>query len=201
MMQLFEYNKGQNLLPVDGELYYFGTIFSLQEANDWMKVLTEKVDWKNDEVMMFGKKIVTNRKVALYANQIFTYTYSKQSKQALLFTPELLELKQIIETKSQLQFNSCLLNLYHHGKESMGWHSDNEADLEEAACIASVSFGAERKFMFRHHKMKTTISLNLAHGSLLLMQGNIQQHWQHQLPPMAKVKIPRINLTFRKMKV
>ncbi|HRG59705.1 MAG TPA: alpha-ketoglutarate-dependent dioxygenase AlkB [Bacteroidia bacterium] len=200
-MLLFNHDSRENLLPMDGELYYFGTIFEENEANHWLKILSEKIDWKNDELMMFGKKIITKRKVALYANQTFTYTYSKQSKQALIWTPELQLLKQIIEHKSQQHFNSCLLNLYHHGKESMGWHSDNETELEDSACIASVSFGAERKFMFKHNKSKTTISLHLGHGSLLLMQGSIQQHWQHQLPPMARVQAPRINLTFRRMKV
>ncbi len=200
-MSLFPADPTQNLLPFDGELYYFGPIFSSADANHWQQLLTQKIDWKNDEVIMFGKKIVTNRKVALYANQAFTYTYSKQTKHALIWTPELLELKQIVEEKSEQNFNTCLLNLYHHGKESMGWHSDNESELEDKACIASMSFGAERKFIFRHNKSKTTISLNLAHGSLLLMQGTIQQHWQHQLPAMAKVEAARINLTFRKMKV
>jgi alkylated DNA repair dioxygenase AlkB len=199
-MTLFPTDTSENILPFDGELYYFGPILTARESNEWLKVLTEKIDWKKDEVMMFGKKIVTSRKVALYANQAFTYTYSKQTKQALIWTTELLELKQIVEAKSKQHFNSCLLNLYHHGKESMGWHSDNESELEDTACIASVSFGAERKFMFRHLKSKTTITLNLVHGSLLLMKGTIQQHWQHQLPPMAKVLAPRINLTFRKMR-
>ena len=91
----------------------------------------------------------------------------------------------------------CLLNLYHHGKESMGWHSDNESELQANGSIASLSFGAERKFMFKHKESKKVITLNLEHGSLLLMQGSIQQHWMHQLPPMAKVKGARINLTFR----
>lgn len=200
-MSLFPIDTAQNLLPFDGELYYHGPIMPTSTADAWLKILRQKIDWKNDEVMMFGKKIITNRKVALYANQAFAYTYSKQTKQALIWTPELIQLKQIVEEKSHQKFNTCLLNLYHHGKESMGWHSDNEKELEDSACIASMSFGAERKFMLRHTKSKTTITLNLMHGSLLLMQGSIQQHWQHQLPPMAKVQVPRINLTFRTLKV
>jgi alkylated DNA repair dioxygenase AlkB len=146
---------------------------------------------------MFGKKIITNRKVALYADNTTTYTYSKQTKQALAWTPELLQLKRIIETKTAQTFNMCLLNLYHHGKESMGWHSDNESELQANGSIASLSLGAERKFMFKHKESKKIITINLAHGSLLLMKGTIQQHWLHQLPAMAKVEAPRINLTFR----
>jgi alkylated DNA repair dioxygenase AlkB len=196
-MSLFPNDSSQNLLPFDGELYYFGPIFSIAEANHWQQLLAQKADWKNDELLMFGKKIVTSRKVALYADNTTTYTYSKQTKLALAWTTDLLQLKQIIESKTAQTFNMCLLNLYHHGKESMGWHSDNETELQANGSIASLSLGAERKFMFKHKESKKVISLNLEHGSLLLMQGTIQQHWQHQLPPMAKVETPRINLTFR----
>ena len=196
-MALFPNDSAQNLLPFDGELYYFVPIFSIAEANHWQQLLSQKVAWKNDELMMFGKMIVTSRKVALYADNTTTYTYSKQTKQALPWTTELLQLKQIIEAKTAQTFNMCLLNLYHHGKESMGWHSDNESELQTNGSIASLSFGAERKFMFKHKESKKIITLNLEHGSLLLMQGSIQQHWLHQLPPMAKVEAPRINLTFR----
>ncbi len=196
-MSLFPNNPKQNLLPIDGELYYYGPIFSATEANKWQHLLTQKVAWKNDELLMFGKKIVTSRKVALYADNTTTYTYSKQTKQALALTTELLQLKQIIEAKTAQTFNMCLLNLYHHGKESMGWHSDNESELQHNGSIASISLGAERKFMFKHKESKKVIALNLEHGSLLLMKGLIQQHWLHQLPAMAKVEAPRINLTFR----
>jgi len=200
-MSLFPADPTHNLLPFDGELYYFGPIFSSADANHWQQLLTQKADWKNDELLMFGKKIVTSRKVALYADNTTTYTYSKQTKQALAWTTELMQLKQIIESKTAQTFNMCLLNLYHHGKESMGWHSDNERELQANGSIASISLGAERKFMFKHKESKKVITLNLEHGSLLLMQGTIQQHWQHQLPAMAKVEAARINLTFRKMKV
>ena len=196
-MSLFPADSNQNLLPFDGELYYFGPIFSIAEANHWQQLLTQKVAWKNDELMMFGKKIVTSRKVALYADNTTTYTYSKQTKQALAWTPELLQLKQIIEVKTAQTFNMCLLNFYQHGKESMGWHSDNESELQANGSIASLSLGAERKFMFKHKESKKVITLILEHGSLLLMQGSIQQHWLHQLPAMAKVEALRINLTFR----
>jgi alkylated DNA repair dioxygenase AlkB len=132
-MSLFPNDSALNLLPFDGELYYFGPVFSIAEANHWQQILTQKVDWKNDELLMFGKKIVTSRKVALYADNTTTYTYSKQTKQALALTTELLQLKQIIEAKTAQTFNMCLLNLYHHGKESMGWHSDNESELQPTA--------------------------------------------------------------------
>jgi alkylated DNA repair dioxygenase AlkB len=196
-MFLFPIDSAQNLLPFDGELYYYGPIMSAAAANQWLSTLSEKIDWKNDELFMFGKKIVTSRKVALYADNTTTYTYSKQTKQALSWIPELLQLKQIIEAKTAQIFNMCLLNYYHHGKESMGWHSDNESELQFNGSIASLSLGAERKFMFKHKESKKVITLYLEHGSLLLMQGSIQQHWQHQLPAMANVETSRINLTFR----
>lgn len=106
-------------------------------------------------------------------------------------------LKQKAEELSGETFNSCLLNLYHNGDEGMAWHSDGEKDLKKNGAIASLSFGAERKFVFKHKIDKTTISLNLAHGSLLLMKGTTQTHWLHRLPPTKLVSKPRINLTFR----
>jgi alkylated DNA repair dioxygenase AlkB len=120
-------------------------------------------------------------------------------KQASIWTTELLNLKNQIEKICGETFNSCLLNLYHHGKESMGWHSDNERELVPNGTIASVSFGAERKFMFRHNEKKNKLTLMLESGSILLMKGSIQTHWKHQLPAMAKITTPRINLTFRNM--
>ena len=94
-------------------------------------------------------------------------------------------------------FNSCLLNLYHSGGEGMAWHSDGEKDLKKNGAIASMTFGAERKFSFKHKETKETISLTLEHGSLLIMKGETQKHWLHRLPPTKLITQPRINLTFR----
>ena len=113
------------------------------------------------------------------------------------WTKELLELKTIIEDKTNETFNSCLLNLYHNGNEGMAWHSDAEKDLKKDGAIASLSFGAERKFGFRHKKDKETVYVILEHSSLLLMKGTTQTHWLHRLPPTTKVLKPRVNLTFR----
>lgn len=193
----FEMDSERNLLPKDGIVNYFGKIFSEKDANRYYEILLNTIEWKNDEAMIFGKKVVTKRKVAWYGDSEFEYTYSKITKKAQLWTPELLQLKQHIEAKSGETFNSCLLNLYHNGEEGMAWHSDAEKDLKRNGAIASVSFGAERKFAFKHKKAKETVSLNLQHGSLLIMKGTTQTHWLHRLPPTAKVKTPRINLTFR----
>ena len=193
----FEIDKLRNLLPQDGEANYFGKVFSEEEANRYFEILLNTMQWKNDEAVIFGKKIITKRKVAWYGDREFEYTYSKITRKAHLWTPELLQLKQQVGAISNETFNSCLLNLYHSGDEGMGWHSDAEKDLKKNAAIASVSFGAERKFAFKHKQTKETISLNLENGSLLIMKGTTQSHWLHRLPPTKKVNTARINLTFR----
>ncbi|SRX55502.1 hypothetical protein AEQU1_02524 [Aequorivita sp. CIP111184] len=197
----FEMDPNINLLPKDGTVNYYGTIFSTEEANHYYETLLNTINWKNDEAIIFGKKIITKRKVAWYGETEFEYTYSKITKKANLWTQELLELKKQIEAKCGETFNSCLLNLYHSGEEGMAWHSDAEKDLKKNGAIASLSLGAERKFAFKHKETKETISLNLEHGSLLIMKGTTQSHWLHRLPPTKKVQSPRINLTFRTIDV
>jgi alkylated DNA repair dioxygenase AlkB len=125
------------------------------------------------------------------------YTYSSTTKRALAWTTELSELKQIIEGYAGTKFNSCLLNLYHNGNEGMGWHSDDEKPLGKNNTIASLSFGAERKFSFKHKQTKQTVSVVLEHGSLLVMKGATQSNWLHSLPKSKNITQPRINLTFR----
>lgn len=157
----------------------------------------EEIAWKNDEAIIFGKHITTKRKVAWYAEEEFEYTYSKTTKRALAFNETLLKLKKLIEEHTGESFNSCLLNLYHNGSEGMAWHSDGETDLKKNGAIASLSLGAERKFSFKHKETKETVSLELPHGSLLVMKGTTQKHWLHRLPPTKKIHAPRVNLTFR----
>ena len=119
------------------------------------------------------------------------------TKQAHLWTPELLKLKLKVEELSSTTYNSCLLNLYHNGDEGMGWHSDAEKTLLDNGTIASITLGAERKFSFKHKETKQRIDILLENGSLLLMKGTTQKNWLHRLPPTKKVFSPRINLTFR----
>ena len=112
----------------------------------------------------------------------------------------MLRLKATVEAIAGASFNSCLINLYHHGEEGMSWHSDDEPSLVRGATIASVSLGAERKFAFKHKREPgLTASIVLEHGSLLLMKGATQEHWLHALPKTKRVSAPRINLTFRSM--
>lgn len=186
-----------NLLPFDGIVNYYGTIMSSADADRYFNALMENIEWKNDEAIIYGKHIITKRKVAWYGNSNFSYTYSNTTKEALSWTKELLELKQLIEKISGDTFNSCLLNLYHNGDEGMAWHSDDEKSLGLNTCIASLSFGAERKFSLKHKVSKDTISQLLENGSLLIMKGATQSNWLHCLPKTKKVTTPRINLTFR----
>ncbi len=198
-MELFdkEFDPTINLLPKDGMVNYHGKLISVREANYYFENLLNTIQWKNDEAVIFGKLIVTKRKVAWYGDTDFDYTYSNTTKKALPWTNELLELKKLIEEKTGETFNSCLLNLYHNGDEGMAWHSDGERDLKKNGAIASLSLGAERKFSFKHKENKEKVSLILENGSLLVMTDETQSHWLHRLPPTKLILKPRINLTFR----
>jgi len=196
-MDLFSTEQYPNLLPVDGEVRYYGPVMSSKEAETYFQLLMDGIAWEHDQAIIFGKLITTKRKIAWYGDTDFSYTYSKITKTALPWTPVLLDLKKRVETTLNTTFNSCLINLYHSGSEGMAWHSDAEKTLGEEPTIASLSFGAERKFAFKHKETKQTVSLILEKGSLLLMAGKCQQHWLHRLPPTKKVIGPRINLTFR----
>lgn len=187
----------ENLLPKDGTLNYYGKIFSDEDCRRYYDYLFHQICWKPDEAVIFGKLIETRRKVAWMAEKPFEYTYSGRTKKALPFTPELLELKLICEEKTGERYNSCLLNLYHDGSEGMAWHSDAEKDLKKHGAIASLTFGAERKFAFKHKTTKEKVELLLENGSLLVMKDETQDFWLHRLPPTTKVSQPRINLTFR----
>ena len=198
-MDLFNdlFDGQENLLPKDGTVNYFGQIMSDEEAHHYYSVLLNEIEWKNDQAIIFGKLIETKRKIAWYGDFPFAYTYSKITKTALPWTDTLLELKKLAEKKTGETYNSCLVNLYHDGSEGMAWHSDGEKQLKRHGAIASLSFGAERKFGFKHKETKEVIALNLASGSLLVMKNETQDYWLHRLPPTKKVNSPRINLTFR----
>ena len=186
-----------NILPKDGIVVYYKNILTSQEANHYFDCLLNTIEWKNDQAFIYGKLIITKRKVAWYGDTDFEYTYSKTTKRALPWTKELVELKQMIEDKTGEKFNSCLLNLYHNGDEGMSWHSDAEKELKKNGAIGSLSLGAERKFTFKHKETKEMISLILENGSLLVMKGTTQSSWLHRLPPTKLISTPRINLTFR----
>lgn len=200
-MDLFNESENTNLLPFDGEVNFYGSVMNIEKAQNYFDQLLQNIQWDNDKAIIFGKLIITKRKVAWYGDKPFDYTYSKTTKLALPWTKELLELKEIIENKTGEKFNSCLLNLYHNGDEGMAWHSDDEKDLKKNGAIGSLSLGAERKFLFKNKETKQTVSVHLEKGSLLVMKGQTQTNWLHRLPPTKKVKSPRINLTFRTINI
>lgn len=190
-------DEHKNWLPYDGMVNYYGKILTKEQADSYFDLLLANIAWRNDEAVIFGKKIITKRKVAWYGEKPYAYTYSNTTKYALPWTDELTVLKYLIEKETGESFNSCLLNLYHNGSEGMAWHSDGEADLKKDGAISSLSLGAERKFAFRHKHSKAKVELILEHGSLLVMRGSTQTYWLHRLPPTKKITRPRINLTFR----
>ena len=198
-MKLFDIplDSNKNWLPKDGTVNYYGKIFNNAQADSFREILLRTIEWRNDEAIIFGKKIITKRKVSWYGDRPFSYTYSKTTKTALPWRNKLLELKEVAEKLSEETFNSCLLNLYHNGQEGMAWHSDSEKDLKKNGAIASLSFGAERKFSFKHKMTKERIDLILEHGSLLVMKDETQSNWLHRLPPTKVISEPRVNLTFR----
>ena len=189
-----------NILPYDGELYYHPDFYLPGEAESLYEKLLREIPWQHDEVVIFGKHITTKRMMAWFGEAGFDYIYSGSTKTPNPYTDFLLLIQQKIELQIDQQFNSCLLNLYHDGTESMGWHSDNENSLQKNASIAALSFGAERRMVFKHKASGEKVELLLKAGSLVVMAGTIQQHWLHAIPKMMKVKEPRISLTFRKMK-
>ena len=185
------------IINFEGEAIYYGPIFSHEQKVTFFDDLVKGIEWKNEEIIIFGKEIISKRKVAFYGEEGIEYTYSNKTKKGLVWTEHLLKIKSIVEGYTQVNYNGCLLNLYHDGNEGMGWHSDDEKEILPNSSIASVSLGIERKFSFKNKSSKETVSVQLENGSLLEMKGAIQKHWLHALPKSKKITNPRINLTFR----
>ena len=188
-----------NIINQDGQAHYFGIIVNAEQKHTYFNELLNKIEWTNEKLIMFGKEIITKRKVAFYGDSLMSYTYSNKTKQALAWTPLLLEIKNLTTSYTGSHYNACLLNLYHDGEEGMGWHSDDEKEIIPNSSIASLSFGAERKFAIKHKTTKDTHSILLENGSLFEMLGSFQKHWLHSMPKSKKIIAPRINLTFRQM--
>lgn len=187
----------KNLLPYDGKAYYFGSIMDEVQSGNFFREFMNQTPWIPDQIKMYGRWIQTKRKVAWYGEEGLNYTYAHSLKIPLPWTDVLLELKAIVSQKTRSPYNSCLLNLYHNHTEGMGWHQDNEPELQKGGSIASLSLGAVRNFQFRHKSSKIMIEQMLEDGSLIEMKDEIQDHWQHSLPKARIPCGPRINLTFR----
>lgn len=186
-----------NILAKDGSVHYHPEFTSAEDSAKLIDRLKVSLQWEVDQLIMFGKLVTTRRKVAWIGDRNCAYTYSGIKKQPQAWIPELLFIKSQIEELAQSDFNSCLLNFYHDGADGMGWHSDDEKELDAQSPIASLSLGASRKFAFRHKKDKTTTSLILENGSALIMYPPTQQFWQHALLKTKTSHTSRINLTFR----
>ena len=195
-------------LPPDGSpfdlpgarLRYFQHFFNTEEAAHFYQTLYETIPWQQDPITVFGKTYNQPRLTALHANNTHPYTYSGITMHPKKMTPELTQIYERISAVSSVTFTSVLLNLYRDGKDSNGWHADNEKELGKCPVIASVSFGAPRFFHLKHRTQKESrLKILLHSGSLLLMEGETQEKWLHQIPKTAKPLSPRINLTFRKI--
>jgi alkylated DNA repair dioxygenase AlkB len=190
-------NAFQKLPMPDAEVYYAPQFFTEDESNLYFAELQQTINWRQESIKMFGKELPMPRLTAWYGDK--GYTYSGLINEPQPWLPILLELKSMVEEASGDKYNSVLLNYYRAGNDSMGWHQDNEPELGPEPSITSLSFGGERRFSFKHRARKDLepVSINLAHGSMLLMKGATQHNWLHSLPKTTKPVVPRINLTFR----
>ncbi len=194
-------NLGNNILPQDGEVYFFPDFFNIEDSNRLFKSLSENIDWKQEQIKGWGKVNPVPRMTAWYGDSGKTYKYSGISHTPNTWTKELLEIKNKIEKVAKVKFSSVLLNLYRDGKDSVWWHSDDEKELGTNPIIGSVSFGATRAFKFQHKEDKSLkTEVDLIHGSFVLMQGETQHKWNHAILKTKKILTPRINLTFRVIK-
>lgn len=196
---LFQEQFAPLRLPMpDAEVYLVPQFVPASGQAALQAALAQQVAWRQEQITIFGRKIDQPRLTAWYADPGKAYTYSGLTWQPLPWIPQLNQLREQLRHTTGAAFNSVLLNLYRHGQDSMGWHSDDEPELGQNPIIASISLGAERVFSFRHRKEKALKQrVLLPSGSLLLMAGTTQHHWQHQLAKSAKVSEERINLTFR----
>jgi alkylated DNA repair dioxygenase AlkB len=186
-----------NLLPHDGEMFYYPAFLESKTANSYKQQILTEVTWREDKISFFGKTFNQPRQVAWHGEAGIVYQYSKISMSASGWTPTLVKIKLMLEQFTKQQFNSVLVNHYRNGQDYMSWHQDNEKELGENPIIASITLGESRDFLYRNLKNKQTYSLMLENGSLLLMQGSMQSHWQHALPKRLKVNADRLNLTYR----
>jgi len=188
----------------DAEIVFNESFLAAAPADALMAELLAEIDWQQKSIKLFGKTIPQPRLVAWYGDPGASYTYSGLTWEPLAWTKGLRSLKSQVEASTStmlgrsIAFNSVLLNLYRNGQDSMGWHSDDEPELGMHPAIASLSLGATRQFALQHKRDKALKQkLHLTHGSLLVMAGETQHHWRHQVAKTTKVQEQRINLTFR----
>ena len=185
----------------DADLEYYSNFFNHKKSNELFQKLKTEVPWQQDDITVFGKVYAQPRLTALYGNKGKPYGYSNIVMQPHNWSPLIIFIKNEIETVCDQNFTTVLLNNYRNGRDSNGWHADNEKELGRNPTIASVSFGAERVFQMKHNTIKDLKqNIILENGSLLIMKGTTQHFWKHQIPKTAKPIEERINLTFRIIK-
>ena len=198
---MFSNDSPINLNLPDSDIIYYPKFLNHGEATEYFEVIKKNTPWQQDNITVYGKKYAQPRLTALFGNNGKPYSYSNITMQPHEFTEELLAIGSRIETITNINFTTCLLNLYRDGKDSNGWHADNEKELGQNPIIASVTLGQERYFHLKHRTNKNLKSkILLQHGSLLVMKGETQHQWLHQIPKTAKPIGERINLTFRIIK-
>lgn len=199
-LDIFGSNENSNSVIElqNGKLQFFEHFFDKKQSDIFLSTLINTIPWHQDKMNMYGKEVNLPRLSAWYGDNFKSYTYSGIKLTPLAWTTELQKIKAEIDTVSNVEFNSVLLNRYRDGNDSISWHSDDEPELGKNPVIGSVNFGATRRFMLRHKKDKSlTYEVELKHGSFLLMFGELQHYWLHQVPKTAKKIGERINLTFR----
>jgi alkylated DNA repair dioxygenase AlkB len=188
----------ENLLPIDGEAFYWPALFPAGLADEYFDLLVQTLAWSQKPIQIFGRTVLQPRLTAWCADPGVEIRYSGTNYQPQPWCEILLNIKKAVEQVAKHSFNGVLLNYYRDGQDSMGWHRDNEAYLGPDPVIASVSFGVERTFRLKHRQSKAPPqSLVLSHGSLLIMRGCSQTHWLHSVPKRQRVHSARLNLTFR----
>ena len=184
----------------NAEIEYYPDFFSLAKANDLFLKLQNEIPWQQDNITVYGKTHAQPRLTALFGNEGKPYGYSNIVMQPHHWSPLIVFIKEEVEKFCNENFTTVLLNNYRNGQDSNGWHADNEKELGRNPIIASISFGAERVFQFKHNTLELKQNIILQHGSLLIMKGTTQHFWKHQIPKIKKEIEPRINLTFRIIK-
>ena len=199
-LPLADERECQPLELIEGDARLWPAAFDAAEASGLFDELRRQIDWQQEEILMFGRRVPVPRRVAWHGDPAATYAYSGTEHHPLPWTPALEQARARVTGLTGVDFNAVLLNLYRDGRDGMGWHADDEPELGRNPVIASLSLGATRRFCLRHRRRRDLrVDVPLSHGSLLLMSGATQHHWLHALPKTAVPVGERINLTFRRV--